>query len=349
VSESGTGRRLAWLTLQVLGSVAAFAYLFSLVDLDEVLAAARDIPATSMGVAVGLMGGAMVLGALRWRALLLAYGAARVPRLAPLVHLYFVGLFYNTYLPGGVGGDVVRGVITRRAFDGTGATAAVTVVLVERVLGLAALLAMVASVVAFAPPPGLASLLGWALAGIGAAVAAVASIPAARRLAGFVPFARLRRMLEALPALRSRRHFLLALAYSFGTQSTMALIGYTLLTALAPDFRLADAFAIVPLASATAFLPITVGGAGAREAAFVALCTAATDMDETRAATAGLAMWTATLVVAGVGGLLQLLRPRLASSEAEAPPSAQGESADPGSLPRSTAAEPPMERLGDKS
>ncbi len=319
MTDAEPRRRTTWLALQILGSVGAFAYLFTLVDVGEVLAAAADIPLSSMAVAVGLMAGAMVLGALRWRALLSAYGAQELPPLQLLIRLYFVGLFYNTYLPGGVGGDVVRGVITRQSFGPAGATAAVTVVLVERVLGLAALLAMVASVIAFAPPPGLDSLLGWALAGIGCAVAAVAAIPTARRLAALVPITRLRRLLQSLPALHSRRHFVLALAYSFGTQSTMALIGYALLTGLAPSFRLADAFAIVPLASATAFLPITVGGAGAREAAFVALCTTATDMDETRAATAGLAMWGATLLVAGVGGLLQLRRSAPASPIAEEP------------------------------
>lgn len=340
MSDSGTRRRAVWLALQILGSVGAFAYLFTLVDVDAVLAAAADLPPWSMVAAVGLMAGAMVLGALRWRALLAAYGARDLPRLGLLVHLYFVGLFYNTYLPGGVGGDVVRGVVTRQSFGPGGATAAVTVVLVERVLGLAALLAMVASVIAFAPPPGLDSLLGWALAGIACAAAAVAAIPAARRLAGLVPVARLRTLLQSLPALRSRRHFLVALAYSFGTQSTMALIGYALLTGLAPGFRLADAFAIVPLASATAFLPITVGGAGAREAAFVALCTAATEVDETRAATAGLAMWGATLLVAGVGGLLQLRRttsPTSLSSGVAAPAA----EAPPAEAPTPSAPEPP--------
>ncbi|MEM9072869.1 MAG: lysylphosphatidylglycerol synthase transmembrane domain-containing protein [Myxococcota bacterium] len=310
MSETPSKRRRALvLALQLAGSAAAFGYLFHIVDLDDILDAAGDLPAQAMLAAVALTAINLVIGALRWRVLLRAYGAPTMPPLSTLVRLYYVGLFYNTYLPGGVGGDVVRGVVTRRAFGEAGATSAVTVVLVERVLGLSALLTIVALVIVVAPPPGLDYLVGYALLGVAAGVGVVIAVAAARRFASWAP-RRLQPFLESLPRIRSAGHFLLAVGYSFATQSMMALTGYVLLVALEPSFRLVDAFAIVPLASATAFLPITVGGAGAREAVFIALCTAATTMDETRAATAGLTMWAAQLVVAAVGGLLQLLPDR---------------------------------------
>ena len=65
----------------------------------------------------------------------------------------------------------------------------------------------------------------------------------------------------------------------------------------------------MPLAAATTFLPITVGGAGAREAVYVALCGRLFGMPEADALAASIGLWGAHLVVGGFGGLAQLLRP----------------------------------------
>ena len=303
-------RRHLLIALQVLGSVAAFAYLFSRVDVGEVWDAALGIPWVNTLSALGLTVAGLVVGAIRWRVMLKAYGAPTRPPLLELIRLYFVAIFYNTYLPGGVGGDVVRGVITRKSFGEAGATSAVTVVLVERVLGLAALLAIVASVLLVAPPAGLDHILGYAVIGILGAAVAVLGVAGARRVAEWFPIERLRPLLRSLPVLHRPAWFGLAILLSLGTQLLMAGVGWALLLGLAPGFRLADAIVIVPLANATAFLPISVGGAGAREAVFVALATTATSLDATRAATASMTMWGCVLLVGAVGGALQLTRRR---------------------------------------
>ena len=163
-------KRHLLIALQVVGSVAAFAYLFSRVDVGEVWDAAIGIPLVYTLSALALTVAGLVVGAIRWRVMLRAYGAPTLPPLLELIRLYFVAIFYNTYLPGGVGGDVVRGLITRKSFGEAGATSAVTVVLVERVLGLAALLGIVASVLIVAPPEGLDHILVYAVLGIGGAV-----------------------------------------------------------------------------------------------------------------------------------------------------------------------------------
>jgi glycosyltransferase 2 family protein len=81
-----------------------------------------------------------------------------------------------------------------------------------------------------------------------------------------------------------------------------------LLDALA-GFTLTASLLIVPLAAATTFLPITVGGAGAREAVYVALCGRLFGMPEADALAASIGLWAAHLVVGGLGGVAQLLRP----------------------------------------
>jgi hypothetical protein len=87
------------------------------------------------------------------------------------------------------------------------------------------------------------------------------------------------------------------------------LAGWVLLDALA-GLSVAASLLIVPLAAATTFLPITVGGAGAREAVYVALCGRLFGMPEADALAASLGLWFAHLAVGAAGGAMQLLARR---------------------------------------
>jgi len=75
-----------------------------------------------------------------------------------------------------------------------------------------------------------------------------------------------------------------------------------------------DALLIVPAAVATAILPITVGGIGAREAVFVVLCGRLLGLASEDAVAASLLLWLAMLLVGAAGGVLVLIatarRPR---------------------------------------
>jgi len=252
-----------------------------------------------------LVAGNVVAGAIRWRVLLHAYGATTVPSLGRLVYLYFVAFFYNNYLPGAVAGDVGRGVVTREAFGDGGATGALAVVLVERALGLFALFALLALGLAIAGGSIDAGALWWWTAlGVAGSCVLVAAIPIARRLAPHLP-GPLARIASRLPELRDRRAFAIAIGLSIVTQALIALAGWILLAALGP-IDLGASLLVVPLAAATTFLPITVGGAGAREAVYVALCGRLFGMPEADALAASLGLWLAHLAVGALGGLAQL-------------------------------------------
>ncbi|MCA9613981.1 MAG: flippase-like domain-containing protein [Sandaracinus sp.] len=301
-------RRALRFALQLLGTTAGFLYIGLSVDLGSVADSVQALPPSAFLAAVGLSFVGLFVGAARWRVLLRAYGAPKIPPFGRLAALYFVGFFYNTYLPGGVGGDVVRGVVTRESFGDGGATRALTVVLVERVLGLGGLLALVAAILAVAPPRGMEGVAGFAALGVVATLVGVACIAFARRLGPKLPGA-LGRLASSLPELAHAPSFVLAFAMSLLTQSIVGLGGYAILSGLTDALSMGDAFVLAPLASATAFLPFTVGGAGAREAAFVfvgeKMGLAAAD-----ATAASLLVWAAQLVVAAMGGLVQLVRRR---------------------------------------
>ncbi|HEU0036462.1 MAG TPA: lysylphosphatidylglycerol synthase transmembrane domain-containing protein [Kofleriaceae bacterium] len=296
-----------WLgvVLRVVGTLAGLAYIATLVDLDEATAAVGRISVATFAVAAVLVAINVVVGALRWHFVMRAYGATKIPRLARLVYLYFVAFFYNNYLPGAVAGDVGRGVVTRDAFADEGATGALAVVLVERALGLFALFALLAIGLAVTGGEIDSGMLWWwTLVGGAGSFALVALIPIGRKLARFLP-GPAARIAEKLPALHDRGAFVASIGLSLGTQLFIALAGWVLLAALGP-IGFGASLLVVPLAAATTFLPITVGGAGAREAVYVQLCGTLFGMPKPLALAASLGLWLAHLVVGAAGGVAQL-------------------------------------------
>jgi uncharacterized membrane protein YbhN (UPF0104 family) len=291
--------------LRVLGTALGLAYIATRVDLGAARAAFARIPVATFAAAVALVAGNVVVGALRWRVLMRAYGATQIPNLPRLVYLYFVAFFYNNYLPGAVAGDVGRGVVTRDAFAAEGATGALAVVLVERALGLLGLFALLALGLATAGGAiDTSDLWLWTVLGCAGSVVLVVGIAAARRIAPRLP-AFVGTHAARLPELVDTGAFAWAAVLSVGTQALIAAAGWVLLAALAPIGPGASLL-VVPLAAATTFLPITVGGAGAREAVYVALCGRLFGMPEADALAASLGLWLAHLVVGAGGGLVPL-------------------------------------------
>lgn len=319
MSSSGARKagwqRWGWL-VRWLGTAAGIAYVATLIEIDDVKGAWSRISAAALLLAIALVAANVVAGAVRWRVLLTAYGATSRPSLPHALYLYFVSFFFNNFLPGAVAGDVARGIVTRDAFGDRGATAGLAVVLVERALGLFGVFLLLAIGLATAGDSlDTGSLAVWSAIGIAGSFALVLALPFTRRLARFMP-GPLRQIAERVPELSSGSAFATAAMLSVVTQIFVALAGYVLLHAVEPRVDLGASLLIVPLAAATTFLPITVGGAGAREAVFVTLGASLFAMPRADALAASLALWLAHLAVAAVGGLLQLVRPT-ASPEAE--------------------------------
>jgi uncharacterized membrane protein YbhN (UPF0104 family) len=270
--KPSTLRARLWLAVRVAVTVAAFAWVLFRSDLEAVGDALVSIPPPALLVAAGLSMGNLVVGAVRWRVMLAAYGAPHLPPLSELVRLNYIGFFYNTWLPGGVGGDVVRAVASRKAFGDAGTTGAAAVVFVDRVLGLTGLFLVVATTALLRPLHGAddALVLLGSAGGIVVSVAAVLAIALGRRLAPRLP-ARAASLLARLPAIARIGPFALALALSLVTQTVVAVTGHVVVSALAPSVRLESSLVVVPLAMATAFLPFLVGGTGAREEVFAQL------------------------------------------------------------------------------
>src|SRR3954468_24487010 len=299
-----TWQRWGWL-VRWLGTAAGIAYIAHLIDMDAVKHAFNRISLGAIAIAIALVAANVVAGAQRWRVLLHAYGATTRPDLLRATQLYFISFFYNNYLPGAVAGDVVRGVVTRDVFGERGATAGLAVVLVERALGLFAVFLLLAIGVGAATID-TGSLWIWSALGIAGSFVLVLGLPFARKLAPILP-GPTRRIAERVPSLSSPGAFVVAAGYSVLTQVLVALAGYVLLHAIEPRVDLAASLLIVPLAAATTFLPITVGGAGAREAVYITLGASLFQMARSDALAASLALWLAHLIVGALGGVIQLV------------------------------------------
>jgi uncharacterized membrane protein YbhN (UPF0104 family) len=302
-------QRWGWL-LRWGGTALGIAYILHVVNFSAASDAFSRISIGAIVLAIALVAANVVAGAARWRTLLVAYGADSRPSLGRATQLYFISFFYNNYLPGAVAGDVVRGVVTREVFGERGATAGLAVVLVARALGLFGVFLLLAiGLVAAGGGVDTGTLWIWSVLGIAGSLVLVLALPFARLLAKYLP-GKLRTIAERVPALTSVTAFVIAIVYSVITQALVALAGYVLLHAVDPSVGLGASLLIVPLAAATTFLPITVGGAGAREAVYITLGASLFHMPKSDAVAASLALWLAHLVVGAIGGLLQLAERR---------------------------------------
>lgn len=294
------------LVLRVLVPVLVLGYLLSIVPLRDTLASLNAISPWAFGGAfvIGVLG--LVVAAFRWRLLFSACGIRERPSVLRLFGLHLVGLFYNSFLPGGVGGDVVRGVATRQVMGQRGVPGALAVVLLERTMGAAGLMVLVAGTFALFPLAQIPNVMLWSGVGLGVAVFGVACIASASRIARFLP-GPLGRLAASLPAIEAPKPFAAAMALSVVTQSTGIFIGHMLLSSIA-SVKITDSMVVMPLIGASAYFPLTVGGAGVREAAFVALY-GFIGVAEPDALAASIAFGAVIYTVAGIGGLVHAFAP----------------------------------------
>ncbi len=304
-----------WLKWTVM-CVALF-YVWLKVDVHELLAAFAQFSHRTCLVAICLVLLSLIVGAWRWLMLLLAYGAQRPPPFSWLILAYWRALFFNTFLPGNVAGDVMRGWLTRSAFgeedDGVatrtrhakggsrGGMQALTVVVQERVYGLLALLILtlvclpLSHLTLFLPTAPLIATATFV------AVVAIVSPALLRRVPTKVPFRSIRGLLQQIPALSRPLPLVFALVLSIGSQLIAALLGHCFVLELAPQVSALTSLTLMPLIVLAAYAPFTVAGLGMREVAFVTAY-GYVGVSASDATAASLAYLAAQAAVALVGG-----------------------------------------------
>lgn len=94
-----------------------------------------------LAAAVGLwLFAALFLGSMRWNLLLRGMGI-EMPLLRTM-RLQLIGFFFNTAMPGAVGGDVIKGIYVMREKTATSRTNALLTIILDRIIGLVAIFAI---------------------------------------------------------------------------------------------------------------------------------------------------------------------------------------------------------------
>lgn len=301
------GSSRVWLTaLKIVISAGLLIYLlFFQIDLAQLW---RTLKRARWSYLIGA-GLLMILGtalrAVRWQSLLQPL-EIEVP-LRRLAYLYFIGSFFNIFLPSGLGGDAVKmaelAQSTQRAPEAIGTT------LVDRATGLWVLFVLALLALPFSGsllPPGWTLVIGLiAAVGVlgGWLIVASPLLPWLSRQVRLPAQEKVERFSRAVaelgyPALG--RACLISLIFD------ALLILFNILIARALGIRqpLGIFLLFTPIISFSLALPISVGGLGVREQTYVLLFGAVSVLETTAVAMSLLNYVLSNLVVGLLGGVL---------------------------------------------
>jgi len=260
-------------------SIAVLWYLFAVANVDAFLSRIASLPPVFVALAWGYYAFCQWLSAYRWQLILATEGIHLT--LYRLFSFYMVGMFMNNFLPGAVGGDMVKSYDLYRA-TGKGSHAVASVFL-ERFTGLVGL-AAIAVLAALVSVGRVHSMLIWiaVLGTVALLVLVIVAIwsPRIARIvfgllhrilpAGFAQ--RLRALHEVLLAYRKHKKTLwLAVFLSAIIQILFAIYYALTASVLGIDVSVLYFILFLPIVSITTMVPISFGGLGIREAVMAIL------------------------------------------------------------------------------
>jgi uncharacterized membrane protein YbhN (UPF0104 family) len=271
----------------------------------------RQADARYLMAAWGLYLFSMVLRAYRWK-VLLQIQKLEVP-LSRLTSLYFIGTFFNSVLPTGFGGDVVRMYeLSKQSDQGT---ESVSTVLVDRLCGFVVLFIMASLALPFSyhliPPLVSAMIVGitvLTLLGVWMALSDgvwgwLSAVPLVKRLIGMPKVQQFRFSLAAYRTRAISGALLASLAFN------VLLMVFNYLIALALGIRISPWYFLIfiPIISFLLTLPVSLSGIGVREGGYVLLFGQA-GVPSSLAFALSLCVYAAAVATGLIGGLLYALQ-----------------------------------------
>lgn len=204
------------------------------------------------------------------------------------LRLYYVGMFYNLFLPGGIGGDGYK-VIHLRAKSEATSKLLVAAVLLDRISGAAALTFLGLAIASFYPK--LFTEVGdWMY--ILVIIGTIASLPAFVILLNYV-----------FPTFRKLRMPLIS--GSIGVQAAQLICAACILWSLGITVHLFLYLGLFLASSLAAMLPISFGGIGLRELVFL-YAAQYLPIDQTAAVSLGLIFFLITAASSLIGAFIAL-------------------------------------------
>jgi uncharacterized protein (TIRG00374 family) len=276
--DSRAGQSVLRNVARAVVSVAILAIIASRIDLDLVWEISRAADLAWIVLAFALALGGRIFAAIRWY--LLLYGSNPGARFGRIVRLVFVSSLFGMFLPGMLGVDVIR--VYGLSKSTSDLALAFTSVMVERLLATAVLVVLVLVSLFFVPPGLPDGLMHVAQVGLFLiVVGSLAIMQSATRAVGDHILDALR-----LAPIKIRLHKIYK-ALDYYKTKPMIMAWSVVAAVVAVAFRIVPAVVIaialgleIPLVHFAIFLPlihfatqvpISIGGLGVRETAFVIL------------------------------------------------------------------------------
>jgi uncharacterized membrane protein YbhN (UPF0104 family) len=258
-------KKLLAITLKLLASGALLLYLFyfsGIVDIQEVIKTLKETR-LSIFIYVFLIGICNVLiTSKRWSLFL-----PEKIKYSRLVSLYFIGYFFNTFLPGRIGGDIIKSFYLYRDISEGGVT--IMSVFIDRYLGLSAIIGI--SLIAFAG--GYSYFKGTDIVWFIPVVCIVFLI--ASILFWNINWGKIRGMNAFYTHLseykKKKRLIYNGLLLSFIVQGLCTIEVYLLSIAIGLKVPIIYFLIFVPIINAISTIPVTIAGLGVREVSFTTL------------------------------------------------------------------------------
>jgi uncharacterized protein (TIRG00374 family) len=277
--QSSNVKRILLLSLRFAVAGALLIWIYVSIGSDALLQAWELIDMELFFLAILIQTLSYMLGSFRWWLLLRGAGI-RIPFLETL-SLYYLGLFFNQFLPTGIGGDAVR--VYKLYQRGHAGAPSVASTMMDRLVGLLSLLILTSLAVLLPNAQIVLATVGF-LVSISLAAAAIGTflflflplpqraIDLASRINEHSIAGRFLKVFHACRSYKGSFHLLItALLLSFILQSMAVLVYAILARALDMDIQLSVLFFAVPLVFVATVLPFTLGGLGIREGTLIAV------------------------------------------------------------------------------
>jgi glycosyltransferase 2 family protein len=267
-------------------------------------------------VACGIFAYCLVefVAAIRWHILLKVQKIhLSIPRVSGL---FLIGMFYNQFLPGGTGGDIIKSYLLLKETPGQ-ATGALLAVVFDRMVGLVALISITGTLIALryhwlAQHPETKHLVWLLIAILGSAVLMLVTsfVVSGFNLAHSLParFPGREKLIELSASYHLYAHHWRATLVAFGVSIVAHLSTFATFLCVAYAFGarvpVLDFFAIMPIERTISSLPISFAGVGLREKIFQIMLHGLCGVPEAVAVLIGSMSFLVMLISCAPGGIV---------------------------------------------
>jgi len=295
--------------LRAVISLALLGLVLWQLDLEQALRALQTVQRGFLFLTLAALAAGVFWSAWKWQ--ILARCFVPVPRYGTLVRWYFLGSFFNHFLPTSVGGDAARAALLAQATKNL--PVAVSSVFMERLTGVTALIAIAATGSLLTPvPSSLRFLLPIYLLIMGGLIFLIAwlfrkSPPAEEKPEPNPHSGKLTRHVRLFGSQLAayRGHLgtvgwalLLSVGFHLLSITSVYLVGRTLQI----DLTWTMCLLCVPLAMLASMLPVSINGLGVRESVYVVLLSRY-GLSNEQAFLVGFGTYLFVLMVSLAGGL----------------------------------------------